>query len=312
MPQALVVRLCNYIGDVVLSVPALQLLHDHGFQLHLVGKPWASVLLSGHPWPVETRASTLGARVTQLGGLRRRLFNPSGPRSPVEALAMPNSFSSALELRMAGLRTAGLARDGRSLLLKRRLQSCDHPHALAGFWSLACQLTGHAGHPPLSIGLALTEAAKAAADDLIRTRGWARGFVCVAPFCAGLVDGQPKRWPEFPALVQKLLPLGWPLVICPGPNERQEAHDLFAGAHVVEDLPLDVYAALLARSKLVVANDTGPAHMAAAVGARVISVLGPTKVEQWSPWGEHVQVLSERPAFPSLPLVLHAVKRHLD
>jgi heptosyltransferase II len=69
---------------------------------------------------------------------------------------------------------------------------------------------------------------------------------------------------------------------------------------------LSVYAALLGRAALVVANDTGPAHMAAAVGAPLISVFGPTPVAHWRPWGTQVQVISRWPAWPSVDEVWSA------
>lgn len=311
MTQPLVVRHCNYIGDVVLSVPALSLLQSHGYTLHLYGKGWASTLLSGYSWPVTPRTGGLLHRVGQLQRLRSELFVSEAANASVKSLAMPNSFSSALELRLAGLRPAGYARDGRGLLLSRRLPADERPHALESFWQLACGLTGYQGPAPRHIGLKLTDRALEAAHTLIQKHAWSDGYVCVAPFCAGLVDGQPKRWPGFPELVSHMHVLGWPIVICPGPGEMADAQASFPGAHLLENLPLDTYAALLARSRLVVANDTGPAHIAAAVGAHVVSVLGPTKVEQWSPWGLQVEVLSERPQFPIVERVLHAVSRYL-
>lgn len=311
MKRRLVVRLCNYIGDAVLSVPALNLLESNGFDLHLYGKGWASTLLSGYNWPVTARAKSLRSRVDQLRQLRQASGVDSGARAAVEALVMPNSFSSALEMRLAGLRTAGLARDGRSLLLAQRLLPSSRPHALEGFWALACAVTGYEGAPPAHIGMKLSDRALEEADALIRAKGWTDGYICIAPFCAGLVDGQPKRWPGFPALVGRMLSLGWPIVVCPGPGEEQDALSSFPGSQVLEGLALDTYAALLSRSRLVVANDTGPAHMAAAVGSRVISVLGPTKAAQWAPWGLRVRVISDHPKFPSEERVFGAVQSEL-
>ena len=70
-----------------------------------------------------------------------------------------------------------------------------------------------------------------------------------------------------------------------------------------------VAASLLAG--VVVSNDTGPAHMAAAVGAKVLSVLGPTRPEHWAPWGPGVQVMRCWPDWPRADEVLARVEQTL-
>ena len=312
MPQPFVVRLCNWIGDVVLSLPALCLLQAHGFDLHLYGKGWAPTLLSGYDWHVTTRDKAFAGRVRELAALRRKLAtaDPSMGRR-LNALAMPNSFSSAIELRLAGFRASGFARDGRSLLLSQRQPPVAAPHALESFWALACGVLGLTLPAPKRIEMQLADAAVERARALIEQRGWSAGFVCVAPFAAGTVHKQPKKWPGFPRFVSELSRLGLPIVVGPGPGERDEAQALYGGAEIVDDLPLDAYAALLRESRLVVANDTGPGHIAAGVGAPLISVLGPTKVEQWAPWGPTVTVLSGRPDWPELDQVLAGAKARL-
>ena len=311
-PRPLVVRLCNWIGDVVLSLPALQHLQSTGYALHLYGKGWAPSLLSGYGWPVTVRAKTLGERVAQLRALRQQLAAAEpGFTGRINALAMPNSFSSALELRLAGLRVAGYARDGRSLLLAHRVAAPEAPHALESFWALAAGLTGRSSAPPADIHLQIAPAALAHAQALVAQRGWGAGYVCIAPFAAGTVHKHDKRWPGFPELTRRLAAQGLTVVVCPGPGEAAVALRDHPQAQVLQDLPLDAYAALLQRSRLVVANDTGPGHMAAASGAPLLSVLGPTKVEQWRPWGSQVSVLSARPHWPTVDAVHAAVNTRL-
>jgi ADP-heptose:LPS heptosyltransferase len=67
------------------------------------------------------------------------------------------------------------------------------------------------------------------------------------------------------------------VLICPGPGEEKPiaARD-FPGCITLPGVGLGAYAALLRDAALVVANDTGPGHMAAAVGTPLVSVLGPT------------------------------------
>lgn len=307
--RPLIVRLCNMVGDVVLGLPALQLLQSQGYELHLYGKGWAKPLLAAHGWHGTTRAGKLGERIAQLRQLRAQCeqADPSFS-SRINTLVMPNSFSSAMEPRLAGLRVAGYARDGRSLLLKAAWLPDPPAHALEGFWGLACRLTGHTAPPPDRIALRVPEADQAQADQLLAQHGIAPGFVCIVPYAAGDVDGKDKRWPDFAALTRALPSLGRPIVTCPGPGEEAIARQDHPAALCLPGLGLGVYLGVLHRAGLVISNDTGPAHMAAAVGTKVLSVLGPTKPEQWRPWGPQNTIVQGRHTlWPSVDDVLQQV-----
>ena len=300
--RPLIVRLRNWVGDVILGVPALQLLQSHGHQLQLVGKGWAGPLLAGEGWPVHTRPSGLRASAGQLRGLRRdALALDPGFERRDNALVLPTSFSSALEMRLAGLRCVGYAQEGRSPLLRRSLPQHAHgEHALTSYWGLACQFLGVQADPPREIGLRSTPADQATADALLQQHGVRPGFVVICPFAGGLFEKQDKTWPAFAAFTRALLTLGRDVVACPGPGED----DIITGQHPgvigLSGVRLGVYGALLRRAALVVSNDTGPAPLAAAVGAPVLSVLGPTKPEQWAPGGPTGQVVRRLPAWPAV------------
>ena len=66
----LIVRLRNWVGDVVLSVPTLQRLQAAGFELHLVGKGWAGDLLAGFGWQSHKLPARHFERLGQLRHLR--------------------------------------------------------------------------------------------------------------------------------------------------------------------------------------------------------------------------------------------------
>jgi heptosyltransferase-2 len=313
MTRTLTVRVANWIGDVVLGVPALRLLEAHGCALHLYGKGWVPTLLSGYRWPVTVREPMLVDRIAQLRRLARAQRSQDSSFSQrINALTMPNSFSSAAELRLAGFRVSGYADDGRSLLLAQRQRPRLDVHTLQSFWQLACGLVGIEREPPARIDLQIAPAALDRAHALVRERGWQDGYLCVAPFATGVMVRYSKKWSRFPDFVQAIARDGLPVVVCPGPGEIDEARAAYPQAEVVENLPLDTYAALLQGARVVVANDTGPAHMAAAVGAPLVSVLGPTRVAQWAPWGPNVTVLSDYPEFPSLERVLVTTRRMLS
>ncbi len=308
MPK-LIVRLRNFVGDTVLSVPALHLLQRHGYELELVGKSWAQALLAGEGWPVSVRPKRLQDRVRQLRSLRAqaRALDPDFDRRD-NALVLPWAFSAALDMRLAGLRAHGYGYEARGWLLRRSHPMDPTLHALRDYWGLACAFLGVDEAPPASIGLRLNAAQYAAADAVLQAHGLAaQGFVLICPFASGTTAFTGKSWPDFPAFVARLRAAGHIPVVCPGPSEVAGAQALYPDALQLPNLDLGAYAALMTRARCVVANDTGPAHMAAGVGARLISVLGPTKADIWAPWGPTVQVLQHASGWPTVDEVLARV-----
>jgi heptosyltransferase II len=297
-PRPLIVRLRNWVGDVILGVPALQLLASHGYQLQLVGKGWAPALLAGQNWPIHVRPSTWRERVAQLRGLRRAAQAVDrGFDARENALVLPTSFSGALEMRLAGLRAVGYAQEARGFLLARSEPITYGGHALISYWELACRFLRLQHPPPPSIALPVATADAEQADALLRQHGIGAGFIMICPFAGGTFEKLDKTWPHFPAFARALLASGHRVVACPGPGEEAVLREHYPGVMSLEGVKLGAYGALLQRAALLVSNDTGPGHLAAAVGGHVISVLGPTKPEQWAPWGPTVTIV-QRPQPP--------------
>jgi heptosyltransferase-2 len=313
-PKHLIVRLRNWIGDVVLGVPALQLLERHGFTLHLVGRPWAGALLGGHGWDVHVRPPKIGQRVRQLRALKARCLGADpGFARRENALSLPNSFSAALDLRLAGLKAVGYAQEARGFLLARVEPITYGGHALVSYWELACRFLRVSEPPPREIGLKVAPAKQQQAQALLAGHGVAPGFVVLCPFAGGGFEKVNKTWPHFAEFARVAArELGRKLVIYPGPGEVETAQRAFPDVTVLLGADLGVYAALLQRAALVVSNDTGPAHIAAAVGTPVLSVLGPTKPEQWAPWGPEVHIEQRYPQWPEVDAVLQHARRLLE
>jgi heptosyltransferase-2 len=211
---------------------------------------------------------------------------------------LPVSFSSALEMRLAGLKAVGVAKEGRSLLLARAEPWARSGHELERYWDIACRFVGEQAPAPREIGFEVPAAKAEEATRLLAALGITGGFVMICPFAGGraaTADRAEKKWPGFEAFAERApKALGLPLLIYPGPGEHEAARPLYAWAHMVEGADLATYAALLQRASLVVANDTGPGHLAAALGRPLISLLGPTLAARWAPWGPGVNVL-QRP-----------------
>ena len=314
MPQRpLIIRLCNWVGDVVLTVPSFRLLQQHGYGPRLVGKSWAPALLAGESWPVHVRATGLRANVALLRGLRHEARDQdSAFDHRANALAMPNSFSSALEMRLAGMRCWGYAHEGRSPLLARALPPPAYgDHVLMRYWRLSCQFLGIDAPAPSAIDLQTAPADQAAADALLAAHGIRPGFIMVCPMAGGTFEKLDKSWPQFGDFTQALKALGRDIVACPGPGEEAQLAQQHPDVHALIGVRLGVYGGLLRRAALVVANDTGPAHLAAAVGAPLLSVLGPTLPSQWAPWGPSVEVIRHWPLWPSVEQVLERARARL-
>lgn len=312
-PRPLIVRLRNWVGDVTLGVPLLQRLADAGYGLQLVGKGWASELLAGHGWPVHLLPATLRERVALL----RRLKQTAERSDPtftqrVNALCLPDSFSSALEFRLAGLHALGHAHEGRSPLLRRAVPRPRGVHELQVYWELGDVLLARAAPPPPAVGLQVSALHRAQAQALRCAHGIEPACIVICPFAGGTWAHRDKTWPGFAGFAAELLPgFGRTVVVCPGPGEEALARERYGGARLLAGVGLGTYAALLQDAAVMVANDTGPGHMAAALGTPLVSVLGPTDPVRWRARGARVQLLQRAGDWPHAAQVQAAVARAL-
>jgi heptosyltransferase II len=297
--RPLIVRIRNWVGDVVLGLPALRLIESHGYELHLVARgKWAPSLLAGYNWQVHVQPSKMPDKVKQLRGLRAQCQQiDTGFTRRDNAFLLPVSLSSALEMRLAGLRAVGVAKEGRSPLLARAEPWATQGHELERYWDIACRFLRVQQQPPAHINFQVAPHKAAEAAQLLAAHQIHGAFVMICPFAAGraaTADKAEKKWPAFADFTTRAAKqLGVPVVVYPGPGEHATARALYPDALMLEGADLAVYAALLQRAAVVVANDTGPAHMAAALGRPTISVLGPTEAARWAPWGPGVTVLQK-------------------
>ncbi|MFN9895926.1 MAG: glycosyltransferase family 9 protein [Acidobacteriota bacterium] len=93
-----------------------------------------------------------------------------------------------------------------------------------------------------------------------------------------------------------------------GPGDDLSA---FAGFRTVVGAPLEETMTLLAGASLFVGNDSGPAHMAAALGVKQVVIFGPSDAETWAPWRVRAEVVNGRGSMGNVTVeaVLAAVDR---
>jgi heptosyltransferase II len=293
-------------------IPALEKLEARGYELHCVGKGWASSLLEGHGWKVTPYPKAFSARVKTLKRLRQSVAPGITNSKAINAITFATSFSSAMDMRFAGLRAYGYAVEARSLLLARSAPIVYGEHAMHSYWRLASTLFGDAEPPPPAVALKVSDRAKREAALALANANVSSNYIVAVPFAGGTFEKLDKRWPHFATWVAQCAPgLGRDIVLAPGPDEMEKAKANFPAAKLLPNLSLGAYAALMQNAALTVSNDTGPGHMAASVGGKLLSVLGPTKREQWGALGEHVSVVQSYPEWPSVDRVSAEVNRLL-
>ena len=310
MSSNLIVRLPNHLGDACMALPALELLAARGHALTLAGQRWAIELFAAYPWTVLPLPKDRFARIAAL----RTHARPGTP-----ALLLTNSFGSALEFRLAGLLATGYRTDLRRLLLSRAIpvpdrwqQAAAPMHMVEYYYELAGTFVGGAvPDVPRNLALRLAPAAIERARRMRAAAGIGGEYVMLCPVAIGRHEGKVKAWGGFGALCADLISRGACVAACPGPGESDAVRAAIPGATVVHETDVATFAALLAASRLVVANDSGAAHVAASVGAPLVTLFGVTDARRTGPWSSTAVRVGSADGWPSVDEVAAAVHRQL-
>lgn len=293
----LIVRLPNHLGDACMSIAALDALASAGYALTLAGRPWIPALFEAYPWRT----------VLLQGGRRDHVRALAEAAKGSRGLLFTNSLSTALEFRLAGIAATGYARGGRSLLLSNAVPVDDGDHMVAYYHRLAATLIERPATVPAALDLRVGDGARQRLQRALEAAGATRPYVVLCPVAVGLHHGKVKAWDGFTRLNEDLRSRGQRVIALPGPGESDEVKRVLPGAIVLPESDVGVFAALLADAKLVVANDSGPGHLAAAVGAPLVSIFGVTEPEKTRPWGPRVRMVGSGGGWPSYDEVRAAV-----
>ena len=295
-----------------MTLPALRLLEASGFTPMLTGKRWAEDLMSGMSW----RFDPIEGHVTEDLQRIRYISNHLGPR-PL-GLLFPNSFSSALLFSIGRVRSAGFPTDGRRLLLEKVVEEPAPIHEVERFFRLAHgAIKAWGGTPawdevPEKLGMKLLARHEAAARNLMTQYNIPEKFVLLAPIARGLHHGKEKQWKHFNELCTPLRKKGLEPIIFPSIREEEANKKACPDATILPPTTLGNYAALAKRAQLVIANDSGISHVAAAVGTKQITLLGVTDPARTRPWNQHAICLGNSvEGWPTIEAVLNSIDQHL-
>ena len=305
----ILVRATNWVGDAVMSLPAL----------HAIRARWpeAEIIILARSWVADLyrdqrcadRLLVYDHRGAHRGFWGREKLARELQRERFDmAILLQNAFEAAwLAWRARIPQRVGYARDGRSWLLTSAIAVPARGETPAHQSYYYLELLRRAGWldrlPDVeAIHLAVGEAARTKAEEMLVAAGARPGALRVA-IAPGAAYGSAKCWlPErYAELADALIEgTGADAIIFGAPNERDMAERIvramkkrainLAGRTSIGDLP-----ALLQACQLFVGNDSGAMHVAGAVGLPVVGIFGPTDPE------------ATRPATPRFTLIREPV-----
>ncbi|MPZ13513.1 MAG: hypothetical protein GEU73_03665 [Chloroflexi bacterium] len=320
-PRIIVLR-PDHLGDVLLSRPAIELLLAAlpEVEITVAVGPWSVPALKGlpvrlaiFPFPGFTRIARSGrlAPYTALLAFAARLRRE---KYCAALVLRPDHWWGALAAAVAGVPVrVGHATPETSPFLTRSVEPSADEHATDSAVRAVRTLLSALGAPPdvraaPSVRFTPSRAGLDEADAWISGNlGIRRPAVAIHPGAGALLKlWPPSRW----AMLADLLSERAAVVLTGGSAEADlvvEIRTLARNAPpAVTDMGWDTLAGLYRRLDLVVGADSGPLHLAAAVGTPTVRIYGPTDPRVYGPRGKpdrHVALQSGLPCVPCGDLV---------
>jgi len=304
----ILVRGTNWIGDSVITLPALRELRRAlpGAHLALLVKPWVADLFAGADFLDEVIPYDRGPGIAEFLRFARTLR----ARDFDAAILLQNAFEAAALAVAARIPVRiGFPTDGRRLLLTHPLRAgrpVRHTNQMYGYLNIAAQaeelLTGGSRVDFLrpQYRLEADPGQKERMRRRLREARWRPGqkIVAVNP---GATNNPLKRWPaeRFALLADRLSgEAGCTVVLIGGASEEAIADDVLgrmrkSAVKLTGRTSLRESVALLELSDLVVSNDTGPAYVAAALDRPTLTIFGPTDCWAICPTSPTVVIVCE-------------------
>ena len=291
LPERVLAVNLNQLGDALFTTPALALLRERLPDAHIdvqAGGRAASVLAGNRD------IDHLYARPPRRGMSRNAALLRTLRAGRYDAVILfQSNLSYAILARAAGVPVrVGFAQNACGPFLTRRVPPARRgEHLVASYVRLIdafCEggEVPAAGHLPLKV--AVSAADHAFADGFLREQGLTTPVVALV---IGTTRPQ-KRWPEeyWSVLADRLWDAcGARSLLIGGPDETAEAARIRAAARfplvsAVGHTDMKQLAALLSRCSVVVTGDSGPMHLATAVGTPVVALFGSTDPKETGPW----------------------------
>ena len=297
-----------YLGDLLLAIPALRALRAHfaGAEITLIGLPWAEALQRRFAAYIDRFLAFPGYQ-----GIGETAYHPARTRRFIAAqraygydlvIQMHGSgeASNPFALALGGRVTAGYYRDARPDELSLATRYPDDEPEVTRNLGLARLVGCHWLEPTLEFPL--LEADHAEARALLLNQPDVTPATPLIGIHAS-AKAPSRRWPpERFAAVADILAARFDAVIVLTGSDGDRDITRAIRRHMRHQ-PLDLagktslggLAALIARMRLFIGNDSGPAHLAEAVGTPSVTLFGPTDPRRWASLDQRAHPIVREP-----------------
>lgn len=300
----IVVRGTNWVGDAVMTIPALRELRrifpESEITLHT--RSWARGIFEDADFidnilTFEPEKSAFNTVLAQAKVLRKEQFDL--------AIVLPNSFESALAAKLGRARKRfGYAKEGRSFLLTDAPKIPDwkgEKHEVFYYLNLIAEIE----NKYFGTKTVLENEPRFCLTVSAERKSWARKILeengvdltkKLAAFCPGSTNSRAKRWQttSYAALNDKIqTELKANVILIGAKNETDVSVEVVDKSKLkpfvlTGKTDLSEATAILSVCDLLVSNDTGPAHISAALETKTLVIFGPTNPLTTKPWNASI------------------------
>ncbi len=303
-PISILVRATNWIGDAIMTLPALRTIRANfpAAKITVLAQPWVADIFSHNPL---VDAVILYHKKTSHAGLSGmwRLSRELAAQKFDLAILLQNAFEAALLARLAGIPVvAGFDRDARRLLLTHAVtitKEIKARHQVHYYQHLLAELGLKLAEDKLYLYLSDTD------------KDWAAGFIAKLPrpligLNPGAAYGPAKRWPaeRYGEVAQKVVEKRGGTVLVFGTRDDNQAAEIIrqrVGA--IKDLTgqttLARAMALIGLCDTFITNDSGLMHVAAAQHTPLVAIFGSTDAVATGPFSDNSLIVKK--ALPCSP-----------
>jgi heptosyltransferase II len=303
-----VVRGTNWVGDAVMTVPALRELRRvlPGAHITLVSRPGTADIFVDADFIDELLVydrTGLGSAWTQASEWRRRGFDL--------ALLLQNAFEAAAIAFLARVpRRVGYDADRRGKLLTQAIPLPvwkDKRHEIFYYLNLVAELERllygasvvESNQPQFALAVSIDRHHRA--KEFLREHGL-RPDAPLVLLCPGSINSRAKRWPaeRYAAVADRFTATGVSVALIGSPAEMEVSNEVSRQAKntpvvLTGKTSVAEVTALISVADVLITNDTGPAHIGAALGTPTLVIFGPTNPLTTRPFAPNAEIIRQKP-----------------